>query len=122
MNTNPTEAGECYPWGRGGGKELRLIDNRLTASQTEFMTVALAKDVADFVRKQVNTGGCENPGQCVNDLLRSFRDQQNQRLAITPELEAWLLEAADKPSTPLTRADFKGIRKRVRARARRQRP
>lgn len=31
-----------------------------------------------------------------------------------PELEAWLLEAADKPTTPLTKADFDSIRERVR--------
>jgi len=32
----------------------------------------------------------------------------------TPELEAWLLKAADKPTTPLTKADFAAIRERVR--------
>jgi hypothetical protein len=32
---------------------------------------------------------------------------------LPPELESWLLEAADKPVTPLTQADFEGIRKRA---------
>ena len=35
--------------------------------------------------------------------------------AVTPELEAWLLEAADKPTTPLLKSDFEAIRERVRA-------
>src|SRR5205823_12603760 len=39
----------------------------------------------------------------VNDVLRSVRQQQQQPFEITPELEAWLLEAADKPATPLDR-------------------
>jgi hypothetical protein len=37
-------------------------------------------------------------------------------LAATPELEAWLLAAADSPATPLIPADFDAIRQRVRAR------
>lgn len=86
------------------------------------MTVALAQDVADFLKEQVRTGACTDPGQLVNDVLRSLRDQQHQTLEVTPELEAWLLEAADQPSTPLVPADFKGIRKRVRARTRARRP
>ncbi|HXB59363.1 MAG TPA: hypothetical protein VNU95_07350 [Candidatus Acidoferrales bacterium] len=40
-----------------------------------------------------------------NDLPKPFK--------VTPELESWLLEAADKPVTPLTQADFEGIRKRA---------
>jgi Arc/MetJ-type ribon-helix-helix transcriptional regulator len=84
------------------------------------MTVALAKDVAEFLNEQVSTGACHDPAELVNDLLRTFRDQQRQALNLTPELEAWLLEAADQPATPLTRADFQGIRKRARARRSRQ--
>jgi hypothetical protein len=41
--------------------------------------------------------------------------QEQQSFAVTPELEAWLLEAADKPTTPLTKSDFAAIRERVRA-------
>ena len=47
---------------------------------------------------------------------RSLRDQQHRPFDLTPELEAWLLEGADKPVTPLTKADFTGIRERVAAR------
>lgn len=80
------------------------------------MTVELASDVEDFLEKQVRAGICANPSQLINDLLRSVRDQQQMPFAVTPELEAWLLASADQPATPLTPADFEGIRERVRAR------
>ena len=79
------------------------------------MTVALAKDVEDYLQDQVRTGVCADASELVNDVLRSFREQR-QPIEITPELEAWLLEAADKPVTPLTHADFDALRQRVRAR------
>ena len=79
------------------------------------MTVALAKDVEDFLQDQVRTGVCADASELVNDVLRSLREQQ-QPIEVTPELEAWLLEAADKPASPLTRADFDALRQRVRSR------
>ena len=81
------------------------------------MTIALAKDVEDFLREQVQAGICADASNLVNDVLRSLRDQQSRPFAVTPDLEAWLLEAADKPVTPLTAADFMAIRERARARA-----
>jgi len=49
-------------------------------------------------------------------LDQSRREHQEQKsFDVTPELEAWLLEAADKPTTPLTKSDFAAIRERVRA-------
>ena len=78
------------------------------------MTVALAKDVEDFLQAQVRSGVCADAGELVNNLIRSLRDQQQKGFVITPELEAWLLEAADKPVSPLTKADFTAIRERVR--------
>jgi Arc/MetJ-type ribon-helix-helix transcriptional regulator len=80
------------------------------------MTVALARDVEDFLQDQVRSGVCADASELVNDVLRSVREQQRKLFDITPELEAWLLAAADKPATPLTKADFNAIRKRVRAR------
>jgi len=80
------------------------------------MTIALAKDVEDFLENQVRSGVCADASELVNDVLRSVREQQRRPFEITPELEAWLLEAADKPATPLTRDDFNDIRQRVRAR------
>ncbi len=80
------------------------------------MTIALAKDVEDFLQEQVRAGVCADASELANDVLRSVIEQQRRPLEVTPELEAWLLEAADKPATPLSRADFDGIRGRVRAR------
>ncbi len=81
------------------------------------MTVALARDVEDFLREQVRSGVCADAGELVNDLIRSLREQQRKSFDLTPELEAWLLAAADQPATPLTKADFDAIRERVGARA-----
>jgi Arc/MetJ-type ribon-helix-helix transcriptional regulator len=74
--------------------------------------------VEDFLREQVRTGAWEDASDLVNELLRSVRDQQLRPFATTPELESWLLEAADKPVTPLTESDFCGIRERGSARIR----
>jgi len=80
------------------------------------MTVALARDVEDFLQDQVRSGVCANASELVNDVIRSLREQQRKFFETTPELEAWLLEAADKPVTPLTKSDFNAIRDRVRSR------
>ena len=80
------------------------------------MSIDLAKDVEDFLQEQVRAGVCDHPGEFVNDLVRSVREQQRKPFVVTPELEAWLLEAADQSATPLTRDDFEAIRQRVRAR------
>ena len=80
------------------------------------MTVALAKDVEDYLQDQVRPGVCADASELVNDVLRSVCDQQRQPFPVAPELEAWLLESADQPATPLTDADFQALRTRVRAR------
>lgn len=80
------------------------------------MTIALTKDVEAFVEEQVRAGVCPDASTLVNDVLRSLSEHQRQPFATTPELEAWLLEAADSPTTPLIPADFDAIRSRVRAR------
>lgn len=79
------------------------------------MTVALARDVEDYLQDQVRSGACADASELVNDVIRSLREQQRKLFNLTPELEAWLLEAADKPTTPLTKADFAAVRERVRA-------
>jgi Arc/MetJ-type ribon-helix-helix transcriptional regulator len=79
------------------------------------MTIDLASDVEEFLRRQVHAGVCADPNELVNDVMRSLRDQQQRPFEITPELEAWLLEAADQPVSPLTSADFEAIRQRGRA-------
>jgi Arc/MetJ-type ribon-helix-helix transcriptional regulator len=80
------------------------------------MTIDLAKDVEEFVQEQVRGGSSTDANELVNDILRSIREQQAKTFDVTPELEAWLLQSADQPTTPLGRADFDGIRQRVRAR------
>jgi Arc/MetJ-type ribon-helix-helix transcriptional regulator len=80
------------------------------------MTVSLDSDVEDYLKKQVRGGVCADASELVNDVIRSIRDQQKMPYEVTPELEKWLLEAADEPVTPLTRGDFDSIRRRVRAR------
>jgi Arc/MetJ-type ribon-helix-helix transcriptional regulator len=79
------------------------------------MTVALERDVEDFLEDQVRSGICADASELVNDLIRSVREQQQKPFEITPELEAWLLETADKPTTPLTRADFEAVRARAKS-------
>jgi len=81
-----------------------------------LVTIALAKDVEDFLREQVRAGVAADPSEFANDVLRCVRDQQRKPFEITPQLEAWLLETADQPATLLTKADFDGIRRRARKR------
>jgi Arc/MetJ-type ribon-helix-helix transcriptional regulator len=81
------------------------------------MEITLAKDVEDFLKEQVREGICADASDLVNNVLRAVRDQCSSDFRSTPELEAWLLEAADQPATPLTAADFAGIRERARGRA-----
>lgn len=80
------------------------------------MTVALAKDVEAFLEEQVRSGVCSDPSELVNALLRSVREQQRSSLLVTPKLENWLLEAADKPASLLLKEDFDSVRERVRTR------
>ena len=80
------------------------------------MTIALAKDVEEFLQEQVRAGVAGDPSELENDVLRCVRDQQRRQFEITPQFEAWLLESADQPATPLTKADFDGIRQRTRKR------
>jgi len=92
------------------------VDNRLFLAHFIGMTITLAQDVEEFLQEQVRTGVCADASELANDVLRSLREQQSKAIPVTPELEAWLLESADKPSTPLTKSDFDGIRQRVLAR------
>jgi len=80
------------------------------------MTISLAQDVEAFVEEQVRAGVCRDANTLVNDVLRSLIENRQQPFATTPELEAWLLEAADTPATPLLQDDFDAIRQRVKAR------
>jgi hypothetical protein len=46
----------------------------------------------------VRSGVCADASELVNDIIRTLREQQQKPFDLTPELEAWLLEAADKPA------------------------
>jgi len=78
------------------------------------MTVALTKEVEAFIEEQIRAGVCPDAETLVNDVLHSLSEHRQHPMIPTPELEAWLLEAADSPSTPLTHGDFEGIRQRAR--------
>jgi Arc/MetJ-type ribon-helix-helix transcriptional regulator len=80
------------------------------------MNITLDQDVEEFLKHQVRAGVCAAPGEFVNTLVRSVRDQQEKSFEADPELEAWLLKAVDQPSTPLTREDFAALRERVKSR------
>jgi len=77
------------------------------------VSIDLAEDVQDFLREQVRSGACTDASALVNDLVRVVRHQQSKAFAVTPELEAWLLETADKPVSPLKQGDFSAVRERV---------
>jgi Arc/MetJ-type ribon-helix-helix transcriptional regulator len=94
------------------------VDILVWLFQNMGMTIALAKDVEDFLQEQVRAGVCADASQLANDAIRAVREQQRRSFAVTPELEAWLLEAADKPVAPLSGLDFDHIREKVRARIR----
>jgi hypothetical protein len=95
---------------------MKRFDTPCPLRDSDCMTIALAKDVEDFLEAQVRAGAGADAGELANNLLRSVREQQHKAFVVTPELEAWLLEAADQPATPLTNGDFDGIRARVQAR------
>jgi Arc/MetJ-type ribon-helix-helix transcriptional regulator len=92
------------------------IDVRISLPDSDLVTIELARDVEAYLQEQVEAGVCASASELVNDAIRSLRELQRTSLKITPELEAWLLESADKPSTPLTKRDFTAIRERVRVR------
>jgi Arc/MetJ-type ribon-helix-helix transcriptional regulator len=80
------------------------------------MTIALAKDVEDFLAEQVRSGNCSDASELINDIVRSLRDQQTPPFEVNSKLESWLLEAAENPTSPLTSKDFDSIRERAKNR------
>ena len=79
------------------------------------MTIALSKDVEAFVEEQVRAGVSPDASTFVNEVLRSLSKHRQLSFSATLELEAWLLQTADTPVSPLTAADFDDIRQRVSA-------
>ena len=98
------------------GAGIGRFDTPCSLQDNGRMKIELAKDVEDFLEEQVRAGACADATELANDVLRCLRELQRKPFSVTPELEAWLLEAGDKPGTPLTRTDFDRIREQVRTR------
>lgn len=94
-----------------------LLDSKETLKQRLLMTIQLANDVEDYLRERLAAGPAANLDELANDLLRTICELQRQPLMIDKELEDWLLEAADEPTTPLTGDDFENLREKLRRRA-----
>jgi hypothetical protein len=88
----------------------------LQSPRTSVKQEGMAPRSLTRAEEQVRAGVAGDPSELANDVLRCLRDQQRRPFEITPQLEAWLLESADQPATPLTKADFDGIRHRARKR------
>jgi Arc/MetJ-type ribon-helix-helix transcriptional regulator len=101
-------------WSKSASTVARLLDRPFALRDSARVTIDLARDVEAFLQEQIRAGVCSNPSELVNDVLRSLREQQQKPFQVTPQLEAWLLEAADSPTTPLQHEDFEAIRQRVR--------
>ena len=66
------------------------------------MTIALTKEMEAFVEEQVRAGVSPDAVTLVNEVLCSVSERRLRSFEVTPELEAWLLEAADAPNTTWT--------------------
>ena len=73
------------------------------------MNLTLTKELEEFVKSKVRAGGYANASEVVREALRILQRQERYE---DPKLEAYLLEAARQPQTPLTHADFKRVRRR----------
>ena len=115
----------------GRGKKLRSFRRSIAPRQSHslvmrltiplvrqnwVMTIPLTKEVEASVEAEVRAGVSPDATTLVNDVLRSLSEHQQPAFATSPELEAWLFEAADSPCTLLSSVDFDAIRQRVRAR------
>ena len=87
-------------------QEIEAAIPRLSRSEVE----ELRAWIDDFLEDQL-----ELTDEVKARLEQSRREHSQKSFPVTPELEAWLLEAADKPTTPLDKSDFEAIRERVRA-------
>ena len=65
--------------------------------------------IDDFLEDQL-----ELTDEAKAKLDQSRHEHRQKPFDVAPELEAWLLQAADKPTTPLTKSDFVAIRESVR--------
>ena len=87
-------------------QEIEAVIPKLSRAEIEEVRAW----IDDFLEDQL-----ELTDEVKAKLDQSRREHAPKPFAVTPELEAWLLEAADKPTTPLLKSDFAAIRERVRA-------
>jgi len=87
-------------------QEIEAVIPKLSRAEIEEVRAW----IDDFLEDQL-----ELNDEVKTKLDQSRREHRQKPFDVAPELEAWLLEAADKPTTPLTKSDFAAIRERVRA-------
>lgn len=52
------------------------FDTPIRLPEALSMTVALARDVEDYLQEQVRAGVCADASELINDVIRSVREQQ----------------------------------------------
>ena len=71
------------------------------------MNISLTKDLEKLIEKKVKSGLYQNPSDVVRDALRHLEENSE------PEwLEQKIQEGLKGPFTPMTKADWDGIRER----------
>ena len=72
------------------------------------MTIALAKDVEEFLAEQVRAGASSNPSELLNEIVRAVRDQQQlrfkeiaQELGVASESPLIFVRALSRDQSPI---------------------
>jgi len=78
------------------------------------LNVSLPKELKEFVVREVARGGYGTASEYIREILR---EEVEKRARL--DLEKKLLEGLATPSTEMTKADWKRLRDRIRARAKR---
>ena len=73
------------------------------------MTVTLNPELEKFVKYKVKTGLYQSPSEVVNEGIRFLWEREQSRI------EELLLESEDSDESPLTKADWKELRRRIRS-------
>ncbi len=77
----------------------------------ETMNISLPDPLKQFVDKRLSEGRHSSVSEYVRELIRA-----DERKWAQDQLEAWLMEGMEGPSTPMTKEDWADIRKRGKAR------
>ena len=79
------------------------------------LNVSLPKELKEFVVREVARGGYGTASEYIREILRGEAERRAHE-----EIERKLLESLATPLTEMTKADWKRLRARIRARARRK--